>query len=89
MVPHKGTYISALFTPTGIRPIVDDVDFQALYRARDDAARWATPAMLFGISIDSLRAGHAERSAWVSDGGIVSPDGLGLFDLRQIEVEAA
>ncbi len=81
--PHEGTYAAAMITPFGIRPIVTAEDVAALKSARTAGE----PAMLFGLSVASLRADQEIRSTWVSGQGIAAPDGLSLFDLHRVEVD--
>lgn len=80
--PHVGTYAAAMITAFGIRPIVTSEDFSAMKAVRTSGE----PAMLFGLSVNALRADEAIRSTWVSGQGIATPDGLSLFDLHRVEV---
>ena len=81
--PHEGVYAAALITPFGIRPILNGADVAVLKAARKSVS----PAMLFGLSVDALRANQELSTPWVSGQGIVAPDGLSLFDLSRVEVE--
>lgn len=81
--PHEGIYATALITPFGIRPIVDAADVAAL-KAQQGSE---TPAMLFGLSTEALRADQSFREPWLSGEGIAAPDGLSLFDLSRIKID--
>lgn len=80
--PHEGVYAAALITPFGIRPILDGRDVAALKAT----SRSPASAMLFGLSVNVLRAGQAVSEPWISGQGIAAPDGLSLFDLSRVEV---
>ncbi len=81
--PHEGTYAAALITPFGIRPILDADDVAALKATRKSS----TPVMLFGLSVDALRAEQAIAETWISGQGIAAPDGISLFDLEHVEID--
>ncbi|BBF69773.1 hypothetical protein [Sphingomonas bisphenolicum] len=80
---HEGTYAAAMISAFGIRSVVTSEDVAALMLARKSGE----PAMLFGLSVDSLRADQAIRRTWLSGQGIAAPDGLSLFDLHRVEID--
>ena len=67
--PHEGVYAAALIAAFGIRPILDGADVAVLKKA---ARKSVSPAMLFGLSVEALRANQELSTPWVSGQGIVA-----------------
>ncbi|KAB0264724.1 hypothetical protein FEZ63_22000 [Microvirga brassicacearum] len=86
--PHSDLYVAALITPLGIRPILDAGDLQAVFMAQEQAKKLNDPAMIFGLSVGTILGDGDDRHLWLFGNGIASPDGLSLFDLRDVTVKA-
>ena len=84
--PHEGDYLAAVITPLGVRPIRDEDDLQAAHAMREHAGDSGEPAMIFGLAKAGPEGSKSERALWLSENGIASPDGLGLFNLRNVEM---
>ena len=85
---HEDTYIAAIITRFGIRPILNQPDIDTAHAAQERARSEDEPALIYGIGGDSLADSKSEGTMWLSGGGIVSPDGAGLFDIREVEINA-
>ena len=83
---HEDVYVAALITPLGVRPIRDNADLETLLSVQQDGNE---PAMVYGISTSALTIADYKQAPWLSGGGLASPDGAGLFDLKQIELDDA
>ena len=83
---HEDDYLAAVITPLGVRPIRDDDDLQAAHAMRERAVDTGEPAMIFGIAKAVPQASKTGEVPWVSENGVASPDGLGLFNLRNAEI---
>ena len=84
--PHEGDYLAAVITPLGVRPIRDEDDLQAARAMRERAVDTGEPAMIFGVAKAVPQASKTGEVPWVSENGVASPDGLGLFNLRNAEI---
>ena len=84
--PHEGDYLAAVITPLGVRPIRDEDDLQAAHAMRERADDTGEPAMIFGLANAEPQASKTGEVPWLSENGIASPDGLGLFNLRNAEI---
>ena len=84
---HEDIYIASMITPLGIRPILDASDLQAVRRVQLLATEEGGSAMVYGLSVSAIQNAQYERPLWLSNEGIVSTDGAGLFDLKKIEIE--
>lgn len=85
--PLQGSYVAALVTPFGIQPIKSVRDLEQLRRAQDGARALREPAMILGIPTGLDPAQPISRKLWMDSAGIAPPNGLALFDLRQVQVE--
>ena len=85
--PHEGDYLAAVITPLGVRPIRDGDDLQAAHAVRKRADRTGEPAMVFGLAKAGPHATKTGQALWLSENGIASPDGLSLFNLRNVQLE--
>ena len=85
--PHEGDYLAAVITPLGVRPIRDGDDLQAAHAVRERADRTGEPAMFFGLAKAGPHATKTGQALWLSENGIASPDGLSLFNLRNVQLE--
>ena len=85
---HEDVYVAALITPLGVRPILNSADLEAMKLIQAQARDGGHTAMLFGLSISALE-GEKKRPLWLSADGIVSPDGTGLFNLKEVNVSEA
>ena len=83
---HEDVYVVTLITPFGIRPILNSADIEAARFAQVRARERNEPAMIYGLSINALATRDYKQAPWLSAGGIVSPDGAGLFDLKEIQL---
>ena len=45
--------------------------------------------MIYGLSTSALERADYKGTLWLSDGGIASADGAGLFDLKEIQLNEA
>ena len=77
---------TVVITPFGIRPIKDADDLVALHVMQRNMNQTREPAMVFCVSSSALQAAERSRELWLSENGIATPGGLGLFDLRKVEV---
>lgn len=84
---HEGSYVAAVITRFGIRPVRTASDFEDMRREQDRARRLEEPAMLVGIpsGIDPM-APRADRP-WMDGAGIAQAGDLAVFDLRRVEVD--
>ena len=80
--PHEGDYLAAIVTPLGIRPIRDAGDLETAQGIADNAYRTGEPAMIFGVA-----RRKPQTTAWLSTNGIAAPDGLSLFNLKDVEIK--
>ena len=87
--PHSDVYYAVLMTPLGARPLLNRQDLDFALRAKTRAIRFDEPAMIFGLATSAASKTRVDRSLWLGEGGIASPDGLSLFDLRQIDFDVA
>lgn len=85
---HEDAYVAAIITRFGITPIVDQPGVNAARLARERAESGEKPALIYGVSADVLKGSEVGRSGWWSESGIATPDGAGLFDVTQVEIEA-
>ena len=83
--PHEGDYLAAAITPPGVRPLRDEDDLEAARAMRQRAEVTGEPAMIFGVAKAEQNAPKGGEVPWLSENGIASPDGLGLFNLRNVE----
>ena len=51
------------------------------------ADRTGEPAMIFGLAKAGPQATKTGQTPWLSENGVASPDGLSLFNLRNVEIE--
>ena len=87
--PHEDDYLAAIITPLGIRPIRHASDLRDAQMFRDGGHLTEEPMMILGLARTEKRtAGFAQRP-WVSAHGIASPDGLSLFNLKDLEIREA
>lgn len=84
--PHDVDYLAAVITPLGVRPIRDEDDLQAAQEIRERVAVTREPAMIFGLADTEPQSSKTAELPWLSGSGIVSPDGLALFNLRDAEL---
>ena len=84
--PHEGDYLAAVITPLGVRPIRDEDDLQAALAMREHAGDTGEPAMIFGLAKAGPQTSKTGELPWLSENGIASPDGLSLFNLRNVEI---
>ncbi len=84
---HEGNYLAAVVTPLGVRAIRDEDDLQAVHAMRERAVGSDEPAMIFGLAKGKPDATKAGQEPWLSENGIASPDGLSLFNLRNVDIE--
>lgn len=84
---HKGAYISVVITPFGIAPIRSQSDLESLIRLQERARNLEQPAMLVGLPLGLDPSRKKDQTTWLDGAGISSPDGLGVFDLRRIDVQ--
>ena len=80
--PHEGDYLAAIVTPLGIRPIRGAGDLETAQGIADNAYRTGEPAMIFGVA-----RRKPKTTAWLSTSGIAAPDGLSLFNLKDVEIK--
>ena len=85
---HEDLYAAALITPLGVRPILNSADLEATKLIQAQARDGAHTAMIYGLSISAME-GENKRALWLSAGGIVSPDGAGLFNLKDVNISEA
>lgn len=85
--PYEGSYVAAVITRFGVRPVRSKDDLDDLLRIQERARKLEEPAMLVGIPLDFDPAEKTSRSTWVDGAGIASDGDLGLFDLRRTTVE--
>ena len=84
--PHENSYAVAIVSRFGIAPILDRDDLATARELQKRAQEGDEAVMLFGLAADVLtKSGEAEPATWLSGGGIVSRDGVGLFDLKAVE----
>ena len=83
---HSDVYMAALMTPFGVAPIRSEADIQLLLATQKSARRVNEPAMVFGVSLQSI-SDQKDRALWLSANGIAAPDGLSLFNLRDVTIE--
>ena len=81
---HEDEYVAAIITRFGITPILDQSGVDA---ARDRAGSGEEPALIYGISGGVLAGPEKGRPGWWSGAGIATPDGAGLFDVTQVEID--
>ena len=86
---HEDAYVAAVITRFGITPIVDQSGVDAARAAQDRAGSGGEPALIYGISAGVLTGPEAGRPGWRSGPGIATSDGAGLFDVTQVEIDAA
>ena len=84
--PHEGDYLAAVITPLGVRPIRDEDDLEAAQAMKQRAEVTGEPAMIFGLERAEPNVSKTGEVPWLSENGIASPDGLGLFNLRNAEI---
>ena len=82
---HEDVYVAALITPLGIRPILTEDDIEFVYLAQEKMQYGNEVAMIYGLSRNAVLTERHEGEQWLSTGGIVSPDGTGLFNLKDID----
>lgn len=70
----------------GIQPIRDENDLEAAHAMREHTDETGEPAMIFGVATANPQASKTNEVPWLSENGIASPDGLGLFNLRNAEI---
>ena len=85
---HEDAYVAAIITRFGITPIVDQSGVDAARAARDRAGSGEEPALIYGISGGVLAGSETGRPGWWSGAGIATPDGAGLFDITDVEIDA-
>ena len=83
---HEDVYVVAQITPLGVRRVRDSADLETLRFVQRDENE---PAMVYGISTSALTTADYKQATWLSGAGLASPDGTGLFDLKQIELDDA
>lgn len=83
---HEGEYRADVITPLSVRPIRNEDDFLAARVMQESAAATGEPAMIFGLADAELQESTTGESHWFSENGIVSPDGLALFNLRSAKI---
>ena len=85
---HEDAYIAAVITRFGIRPILNASDIDTARATQERARTEDEPALIYGISGNSPAKRGADRATWLSGTGIASPDGAGLFGMKEVEIEA-
>ena len=83
---HEECYVASLITPLGIRPILTKTDLKEVRSTQKIARKENRAAMIYGLSGSMLKNGKSSQKVWISDNGIASSDGAGLFDLRDIRL---
>ena len=83
--PHEANYHAAIITPLGVQPIRTESDLQAVLAIRERTASTDEPAIIFGLSTATPQVDELQQTPWLSDNGIASPDGLSLFNLRNVK----
>ena len=86
MEAHEDVYVAALISRLGVRPILNTGDLEAAQIAQGRAQDGIEPSMIYGFSTNALMSGEHRKDPWISAGGIVSIDGAGLFNLKDIEI---
>ncbi len=84
---HEDVYVAALITPLGVRPILDLLDLEAARNVQRQVRKANEAAMIYGLSTNALTTLEYNQALWLSDGGIVSSDGAGLFNIKEIEFD--
>ena len=84
--PHEADYLAAVITPLGIQPIRNGDDLLAAHAIRERSVSTDEPAMIFGVAKAGPQTTKARQVPWLSENGIASPDGLCLFNLRNVEI---
>ena len=79
-------YNAALITSLGIRPIRDPADLRFAHSIRESADRTGEPVMIFGLTNLKQPRAESRQVPWLSDNGIAAPDGVSLFDLKNVEI---
>ena len=87
--PYDGCYQAAIVTRFGIRPISGENGLDQARATRERAFRTGEPAMIFGLAQEASKTAESGHAEWLSDNGIVSADGSALFDLKNVDIEAA
>jgi hypothetical protein len=84
---HEASYIAAVVTDFGIRPIRSKSDFAMLRQEQESAMRLERPAMLVGIPLSFDLFSTPHDKSWLDGAGIADGSGLSVFDLRRVAVE--
>ena len=85
---HEDVYVAAVITRFGMTPIVDESGVDAVRAFQDRAGSGGEPALIYGISRGVFAGPETARPGWWSGSGIATPDGAGLFDVTQVEIDA-
>lgn len=86
---HEGDYLAATITPLGIRPIRNASDLRDAQMLKEGGDMIEEPAMILGLARGEQQITGLAKRPWVSAHGIASPDGLSLFNLKDLEIQEA
>ena len=84
--PHEDDYLAAIITPLGIQPIRDAADLRTAHAIKKRADSTGEPAMIYGLARRTPQTAESHDMPWLSDNGIVAPDGSSLFNLTNVEI---
>ena len=86
---HEDAYVAAVITRFGVRPTLDLSDIDAARATQERARTEDELALIYGISSSALSKAATERTTWLSDTCIATPDGAVVFDLGEVEISAS
>lgn len=84
--PFEGEFVAAIVTRFGIRPIRSASELDSMKMDQEAALERREPAMVVGIPVSPTTK---DGKTWIDGAGISSPNGLSLFDLRQVDFNAS
>lgn len=82
---HEGVYTLSIAGMSGVRPVSAKAEMSRLMRSAGSGG----PTMLIGIDRDAPAKPGSKGKDWLRAAGIVTDDGYGLFDFREVEIEPA
>jgi hypothetical protein len=81
---HAGRYVPAILTRHGLRPMRGRDAGAELLRLQKRAIHDGEPIWFVGLHVDAVGTKARVGKPWTSDHGVVTPNGLAVFDLRKI-----
>lgn len=84
---HADLYVPSLLTRFGLAPVRGRDARDTLLKAQEAARLSGEPVWFVGVSRRATKPGFTNMPVWLSDCGVVSAEGLAIFDLRRVSIQ--